>query len=256
MLSSTVAAYCASALRSRSAESSAALSGPSRSTSSSSSGTSDTVHASPSARNSAGSAPAARSRSGDVYSCASRVSGVRIGQSSSSAVVNASLSANSASRFARSCSHAWLSSRVSQPRPIRAIARSVSTYVTISLNTARARLCGSPLARASWTAHSAVSASIRIVTSASSIGSGCSGTRCRSAIAAASTSRILREPLSRAASGMSSPVARRPGTRSPVVMNTTSVSPREGSTRPMWFRNAGLGPTTSTPWFSIRLRWV
>ena len=63
---------------------------------------------------------------------ASRVSGVRIGQSSSSAAVNASLSASSSSRFARSCSHAWRSSRVSQPRPIRAIARSVSTYVTIS----------------------------------------------------------------------------------------------------------------------------
>ena len=33
-------------------------------------------------------------------------------------------------------------------------------------------------------------------------------------------------------------------------MNTTSDSPSDGSTRPMWFRNAGLGPTTSTPWRS------
>ena len=41
-----------------------------------------------------------------------------------------------------------------------------------------------------------------------------------------------------------------------MVMNTTSDSPSDGSTRPMWFRNAGLGPTTSTPWRSIRLRWV
>ncbi len=41
-----------------------------------------------------------------------------------------------------------------------------------------------------------------------------------------------------------------------MVMNTTSDSPSDGSTRPMWFRNAELGPTTSTPWRSIRLRWV
>ena len=62
-------------------------------------------------------------------------------------------------------------------RPILAIARSVSTHVTTSVNTARASLCGNPLARASWMAHSAVSASIRTVTSASLISSGCSGTR-------------------------------------------------------------------------------
>ena len=126
----------------------------------------------------------------------------------------------------------------------------------MSLKTARAWLCGRPLARASSLAHSAVSASIRIVTSASSINSGRSGSRCRSATAAASTSRIFSEPLSRAGSGASSAVTCRPGTRSPAVMNTTLDSPNDGRTRSTCLRNAELGPITSTPWRSIRSRWV
>ena len=94
------------------------------------------------------------------------------------------------------------------------------------------------------------------MTSASSTGTGSSGTFCRSATAAFSTSRIFSEPLSRATSGASSAVTRIPGTRSPVVMKTTSDSPSEGSTRPMWSRNSGLGPTTSTPLRDIRSRRV
>ena len=101
-----------------------------------------------------------------------------------------------------------------------------------------------------------MSAVTAIDTSDRSIGSGSSGTHCRSATAAASTSRMASEPFARAASGWSSALTCRPGTRSPVVMNTTLVSPSDGSTRPMWRRNAVLGPTTRTPWLSIRLRWV
>ncbi|SKT75636.1 Uncharacterised protein [Mycobacteroides abscessus subsp. abscessus] len=59
-----------------------------------------------------------------------------------------------------------------------------------------------------------------------------------------------------ASSSSSSAVTLRPGTRSPAVVNTTFVSPSEGSTREIWLRKAAFGPTTSTPWRSIRLRWV
>ena len=52
---------------------------------------------------------------------------------------------------------------------------------------------------------------MRTVTSSSAIVSGSSGSRCRSAIAAASTSSIAREPLSRVASGVSSAVTRQAG---------------------------------------------
>ena len=113
--------------------------------------------------------------SGARATCTARPTTLPVSRSArvrSSASVNCALSASSSSRLCRSCSHACLSSRVSQPRPIRAIARSVIAHVTISLNTARASLCGRPLARASCEAHSAISASIRIVTSASSIDSG------------------------------------------------------------------------------------
>ncbi|SIN04143.1 Uncharacterised protein [Mycobacteroides abscessus subsp. abscessus] len=133
---------------------------------------------------------------------------------------------------------------------------SASSRTSIFTKVSRAWLWGLPVARArsraertccgvsSTTAEPTVSRWVWV------------GTFCRSRTARRMTSAICSDPLIRATSGSRSGTPCSPGNRSASEDMTTPVSPREGRTRSMYHRNEVEGPTTRTPDFPSRSRWV